>query len=58
MPDLRAGVQELAGPDAIPTVTLAAAAGDLSPVLISGAAGSQQLASTLCKRVTPSPGLP
>ena len=38
-PDLGAGVQEHTGPDAVPTVTFAAAAGDLSQIPVSGAAG-------------------
>lgn len=52
-PDLGAGVQELTGPDAIPTVTIAAAAGDLSQILISGAAGTLERASALDRRGTP-----
>lgn len=56
-PDLGAGVQELTGPDAIPTVTLAAVAGDLPQILISGAAGTQERASALDRRGTrPRPG--
>lgn len=55
-PDLGARVQELTGPDAIPTVTLTAAAGDLSQILISVAAGTQEQASSLDRRSTP-PGL-
>ena len=52
-PDLGAGVQEHTSPDAVPTVTLAAAAGDLSQILISGAAGTQEWASALDGRSTP-----
>lgn len=46
-PDLGTGVQELTGADAVPTVTLAAAAGDLSQILISRAAETPEWASAL-----------
>lgn len=52
-PDLGAGVQELTGADAVPTVTLAAAAGDLSQILISRAAETPERASALDRRSTP-----
>lgn len=54
--DLGAGVQKITGLDAISTVTLATAAGDLSQSLISEAAGRQELACALDDRVTRSPG--
>lgn len=56
-PNLGARVQEITGPDAISTVTLAAATGDLSQILVSGAAGTQEGTSTLERRSTPKPCL-
>lgn len=52
-PNLGARVQEITGPDAIPTVTLAAAAGDLFQILVGGAAGTQEGTSPLDGGSTP-----